>query len=287
MHSMIRILSLITFLIFLTGCRKTESVPAYLEVDAVSVSATDEQGGNSSRITDVWVTVDERTVGVWQLPARIPVLAEGVRSIGITAGIQRNGSFDDRLRYPYYTSWSGSADLKPGGTTRVSPVVQYQPSTIWFERFNDAGSQLVAVPESDTTLLLISPVDRPEAVFDGTQCGGFALDVLNDRLALQTEQNFAGATGPVYLEMDYSTDIDLTIGFTYESEGVTEYEAWVVLVPTASVGEVRWNKVYVELSSLFNLPGITGRDIYFGAQLSGGRTSAVGYFDNLKIVRPA
>ena len=166
-------------------------------------------------------------------------------------------------------------------------MVQYQPSTIWFERFNDAGSQLVANPESDTTLLLISPVDRPEAVFDGTQCGGFVLDALNDRLALQTEQNFAGATGPVYLEMDYSTDIDLTIGFTYESEGITEYEPWLVLVPTASIGEVSWNKVYVELSSLFNLPGITGRDIYIGAQLSGGRTSAAGYFDNLKIVRPA
>ncbi|MBL7944490.1 MAG: hypothetical protein JNN32_00395 [Flavobacteriales bacterium] len=284
---MIRSLSIFSVLIALAGCRKTESVPAYLEVDAVSVSATDEQGGGSSKITDVWVTVDERSLGVWQLPARIPVLAEGVRSIGITGGIQRNGAFDDRLRYPYYTIWNGSAELKSGATTQVSPVVLYQPSTIWFERFNDAGSQLVANPESDTTLLLISAAERPEAVFDGSQCGGFVLDAVNDRLALQTEEDFPGASGPVYLEMDYSTDIELTIGFTYESQGITEYEPWVVLVPTASVGSIQWNKVYVELSNLFNLPGITGRDIYIGAQLSGGRTSAVGYFDNLKIVRPA
>lgn len=284
---MIRTLSLFTLSIVLAGCRKTESVPAYLEIDAVTVSATDEQGGNSSKITEVWVTVDERSLGVWQLPARIPVLAEGVRNIGVTGGIQRNGSFDDRLRYPYYTIWNGTAELKSGATVTVNPVVQYQPSSIWFERFNDAGSQLVANAGSDTTLLLISPGDRPEAVFDGSQCGGFVLDALNDRLALQTEQNFAGASGPVYLEMDYSTDIALTIGFTYESEGVTEYEAWVVLVPTASVGSISWNKVYVDLSSLFNTPGITGRDIYIGAQLSGGRTSAAGYFDNLKIVRPA
>lgn len=286
MHSMIRTLGPIVVLLMLSACRKTETVPAYLEIPALTVDAGDLQGGNTSRITDVWVTVDEKSVGVWELPARIPVIGAGAHTIGVTAGIKRNGAYDDRVRYPYYTIWRGTVNIEPGATTTVAPVVQYTASTIWSERFNDAGSRLVSNVSSDTTLLLISPTQRPEAVLDGTQCGGFVLDQQNDLVALQTEEDFPGTTRDVYMELDYSADIDITIGFTYLEEGVTRYEPYVILVATASTGSIRWNKVYIDLSQYFMTPGISGRDIYIGAQLSGGRTTAAGYFDNLKIVSP-
>lgn len=262
-------------------------MPMYLDIPSVSLTASELEGGNTSKITEVWVTVDEKSVGVWELPARVPVIGEGTHTIGVTAGIRRNGAFDDRERYPYYTTWRTSVEFVPGSSMPVTPEVRYQGATIWTERFNDAGSQLVANTQSDTTLILYSPSERPDVVLDNSQCGGFVLDTQNDFVALQTEQNFLGATGPVYMEMDYSTDIELTIGYTYEADGNARYEPWVILVPTASAGSVVWNKVYIDLATFFNTPGISGRDIYIAAQLPSGRTLAAGYFDNLKIVRPA
>lgn len=287
MHSMTRTLGPIAVLLSVIGCRKTDNVPTYIDIPAVSVVATDQEGGNTSKITDAWVTIDERSVGVWELPARIPVIGDGPHSISVTAGVKRNGAFDDRLRYPYYTIWRSTVQLKAASSATVEPVVRYEASTIWSERFNLAGSQLLANSQSDTTLLLISPSSRPDAVLDGTQVGGFVLDAEHDFVALETDQDFPAAYGPAYLELDYSTDINLTIGLTYVEDGSTRYEPWVILVPTVAVGSIGWNKVYVDLTDYFNRTGISGRDIYIGAQLSGGRTSAAAYFDNLKIVRPA
>lgn len=284
---MTRTLGILSVIIATVGCQKTDSESAFVEIDAMAVAATDEQGGGTSKITDVWVTVDERSLGVWELPARIPVLANGEHTIGITGGVKRNGSFDDRLRYPYYTRWSGPAMLEQGGTLQLSPVVAYQPASFWLEQFNDAGSQLITSEQSDTTLLIISPTAEPGIVLDGTQCGGFVLDAAHPYIALMTDADLPGTSGPVYLEMDYSTDIELTIGFAYVQDGIAQSEPWVVLVPTASEGSISWNKVYVDLTAYFATGGLTGRDIYIGSQLPSGRTRAAAYFDNVKIVRPS
>ena len=63
--------------IALTACSKGEKVPAYLEVASVTLTTTPEQGASTSKITDAWISVDGTLIGVWELPARLPVLAEG------------------------------------------------------------------------------------------------------------------------------------------------------------------------------------------------------------------
>ncbi|MCB0767266.1 MAG: hypothetical protein KDB95_08660 [Flavobacteriales bacterium] len=284
---MTRTLGPLAILLSVTGCRKTETVPTYLVVPRIDVQATDEQGGNTSKITEAWVTVDDRSVGVWELPARVPVIGTGTHTIGITAGIRRNGSFDDRQRYPYYTSWQTTTELDPAHAIELAPTVQYQPATFFTERFNDAGSQLLAASSSDTTLILYSASTNPEVLLDGSQCGGFVLDTSHDEVLLQTEQDFPGVSGPAYLELDYSTDVELTLGISYVLDGQTTLEPWVVIVANASAGSVVWNKIYVDLSDFFNRAGISGRDIYIAAYLPSGRSRAAAYFDNLKIIRPA
>lgn len=287
MHSMTRTLGPLAILMSVTGCRKTETVPSYLVVPGITVQATDAEGGNTSKITEAWVTVDERSVGVWELPARIPVIGSGTRTIGITAGIKRNGSFDDRQRYPYYTSWQVTTELDPERTVDLAPTVQYQPATFFTERFNDAGSQLLAASSSDTTLILYSATGNPEVLLDGSQCGGFVIDAARDAVVLQTEQDFPGVSGPAYLELDYSTDVELILGISYILDGQAYNEPWVVIVANAGAGSVVWNKIYVDLSNFFNRAGISGRDIYIAAQLPSGWSRAAAYFDNLKIIRPA
>lgn len=284
---MTRTLTLSAAIALFGACRKTETVPGYVVIDRVGVAATDLEGGGTSKVTEAWVTVDDRSVGVWELPARIPVVGTGQHRIGIEAGIRRNGDFNDRVRYPYYNSWSTQVELEGGASADLFPEVTYSAADIWLERFNDAGSQLVAGEGSDTTLLLFPASERPDATLDGTQCGGFVLDAARDRIALRTDLDLPGENGPVYLELDFSTDVELTIGLAYFSEGFERSEPYAILVPTASPGSIAWNKVYVDLTGFFNLGGISDRDIYIGAQLPVGRSGAAAYLDNLKLVRPA
>lgn len=287
MHSMTRILGPLAILMSVTSCRKTETVPTYIVVPRIEVQATDAQGGNTSKITEAWITLDDRSVGVWELPARVPVIGDGTHTIGIDAGIRRNGAFDDRRRYPFYTTWQSMVELSPAGSIELAPTVGYQPATFFLERFNDAGSQLIHAATSDTTLILHSASTAPELLLDGSQCGGFVLEPAHSSVLLRTEQDLPGVSGPTYLELDYSTDVQLTIGIEYVQDGSSWMDPWVVVVANASEGNVAWNKIYVDLTDFFNRQGISGRDIYIAAQLPAGRSRASAVFDNLKIIRPA
>ncbi|MBL7938570.1 MAG: hypothetical protein JNL43_04345 [Flavobacteriales bacterium] len=284
---MIRTLRFAAFsCLVLPACKKGDAIPAYIVIPAVTLSATPEEGGATSRITDVWVSVNDRSMGVWELPAKVPVLASGGNSLSITPAIKRNGSFDDRLRYPFYTTWNGTVELVPEQTIEVDPVVFYEEAAnFWVESFDEAGSDFNVSEDSDTTLLLYTAAEHPEITLDGTSCSGFVLEPDRDRISIYTDQGFAGASGPSFVEMDYSTDIDLTLGVTYLEDGVSRATPWAVLVPTTGVGGLRWNKIYIEVSSFIGEGSISDRDLYITAALPGGQASAHVYLDNIKLVR--
>src|SRR5438045_9346172 len=89
-------------LLSLVACKKGDKVASYVDIPVVALQATDAQGGATSKVTDAWVSVDDHFIGVWELPAHVPVLATGEHRITVVPAIKRNGTFDDRLRYPFY-----------------------------------------------------------------------------------------------------------------------------------------------------------------------------------------
>jgi len=276
----------VTICIALSACKKGDSVPSYIVIPEVTLAATSEEGGSTSKITDVWVSVNDRSMGVWEVPAKVPILASGPNTISVTPAIKRNGSFDDRLRYPFYTTWNGTVDLVPEASIELVPVVAYEEAAnFWVESFDEAVSDFAVSEDSDTTLLLYTAVEHPEITLDGTSCSGFVLEPARDRISLYTDQGFAGAAGPSFVELDYSTDIDLTLGVTFIQDGVSRATPWAVLVPTTSVGGLRWNKAYIEVSSFIGEGSISDRELYFTAALPSGQSSAHVYLDNIKLVR--
>lgn len=270
----------------LVACKKTEDVPSYLEVPVFGMTTDPSQGAPSTKITDAWVTVNGTFVGVWELPARIPVLGAGQAEVEVAPAIKRNGLFDDRLRYPFYTTWSGTADLVVGGTTTVAPLTRYREGlNFWLEPFDAAGTLLSAASTSDT-LYIFRPETDPQLVRDGSPVGGIELTASNSLVRLETDQDFGPASGPVFLEMDYSTDVELEVGVKYVEGSFAGSEPYVTLVPTTLNGRAPvWNKAYLDLSSLFNTGSLTARDLYFEAQLGIGQSTGTVLLDNLKIVR--
>jgi hypothetical protein len=260
-----------------------------VDVPAVSLSTTSEQGAPTAKITDAWVSVNDRLLGVWELPARIPVLAEGRNTITVVPAVKRNGVFDDRLRYPFYTAWSGQADLVREGTSTIQPATTYTASSsFWIESFDDPDfARLNVFPNSDTTLERFTPATDPELLYiDGSPCGGFRLDAAHRYFGIYTDEDFLTNGGPVFLEMDYRCDVLLTIGVLYRFNNTDTFDRLVYLVPTTQLGaNMPWNKVYIDLSPGVNAAGVSQRDFYIEASLPDGQGTGSVYLDNIKLVR--
>ncbi|MFN6177582.1 MAG: hypothetical protein ACK46G_08615 [Flavobacteriales bacterium] len=273
----------------LVGCTKGDRVPAYVEVAPFTLTTTTAQGAATHKITDAWVSVDERLIGVWELPARIPVLGEGRKTISVVPAVKRNGMFDDRVRYPFLNTFTGPVDLVREGTTVVAPTTTYKSNTVfWIEGFDDPDfARLSVLPASDTTLERFTPASNPELLYiDDSPCGGFTLDATHRYFGLYTDEDFALASGAVFLELDYRCDIFFTVGVLYTSSNISSFDPVVFVAPTVrSNGFMPWNKIYVDLTGFFNSPGVSQRDIYLEARLPDGATSGTVYLDNLKIVR--
>lgn len=286
-HMVRRYSGWLLLMMLMASCAKGDKVPAYLEIPGFSLSTTTEQGLATSRITEAWVSVDESFIGVWELPARVPVLAEGAHRIDVVPGVKRNGLFDDRLQYPFYTTSTSTAMLTKEGTTTLSPAIVYRDNTnIWLEGFEDTFVRLNTTDASDTTLLRISPAEEPGLLFlQNTPCGAFRLDAAHPYVKAYSDEDFEVSGGPVFLELDYRNDLLFTVGAIVNVEGTETTVPLVLLVPTRrSDGSMPWNKVYIDLSSVFNA-GVTQRDIFFEASLPSGSTSAEIYLDNIKLVR--
>jgi len=271
-----------------TACTKGDKVPSYLEISSVSVTTTVLQGAPTSRITDVWVSVNDEFIGAWELPARIPALYEGPVQVRVVPAIKRNGMYDDRLRYPFLNPYIATVDLVKNASTSIAPVVSYiDAASFWIESFDDPGTLLNLSQNSDTILLRFTPTEHPEIVLDDTPCGGFVLDQERRYIRVYTEENFEVFGGPVFLELDYRSDIQFTVGVQYAFAGMPNIQPYVYVAPTRiPSGETVWNKIHIDLSPVFNT-AITQRNFFIEASLPADRTSAAVYLENIKLVRLA
>lgn len=282
-----RCIPAILLLPLVASCAKGDKVPSYVEIPAVTLTTTTAQGMATSKVTDVWVSVDESFLGVWELPARVPILAEGPHRIDVVPGVKRNGLFDARVRYPLYTTWTGQVNLTREGTATINAAVQYQPTAeFWIEGFEDTFIRLNTTEASDTTLIRFTPAEHPDLLYlENTPCGGFRLDAANPYIRIYTDEDFEASSGPVFLELDYRNDLAFTVGVLFSADNTPTSVPLVILVPTRrSDGTMPWNKVYIDLSGLFN-SGVADRDIYIEASLPSSVPSASVYLDNLKLVR--
>lgn len=270
------------------ACSKGDKIPSYLEIPAVGLTTTATQGAATSNITDVWVSVNDELLGVWELPARIPALYEGNVEVRVVPAIKRNGMYDDRLRYPFYKPLITTVTLNKNASTILQPLVEYEDATtFWIESFDDPGTLLNLSPASDTTLQRFTPTANPDIVRDNTPCGAFILDQEHRYIRVYTDENFDVFGGPVFLELDYRADIQFTVGAQYVLNGIATAIPYVYVAPTTlAAGGTQWNKIHIDLSPVFNTV-ISQRDFFLEARLPDGVTSAAVYFDNIKLLRIA
>lgn len=270
--------------LLLIACKKDGAVPAYLQIRTPVVK---DVGGQeiSSKITDLWVFVNDQPVGVWEPNRRVPAIAEGGADIKIVAGVRRNGIVDDRVQYPFYATWQHQAFLTAGEAVTLDPEFRYFDGLdYWLADFNtglrfdtlDCTASLVLMP-TDSTL-----------TGQGAQFGRILLDEDHAMYRGVTGGDpFTGIGSRAYLELDYRGDTRLLIGVRYTRLGV-QYEVPYVYARATKVseGNMPWNKIYVDLAEPWAIAGASDLRFYIKAELENGATTGVVDVDNIKLVLP-
>ncbi|UTW60789.1 hypothetical protein KFE98_12205 [bacterium SCSIO 12741] len=280
--------ALVLLLVFsLAGCNKENGVPAYVAVNDVTVE-TDylKEGSPSDNIHDVWFYAAGDELGVYELPAEVPVLKDGQTNLVMFAGIKRSGQTATRVPYPFYDAYSHDTFLIRENTLVERPVVKYRPNVAfpWLEHFEDLSFSFDSVAGSE---LGVSRISDPDLVLEGKGCAGVILTPEADYFIGASTDAFKLPLfgNDVYLEIDYRTNLPFQILVrSYNADLVSYLSPVMVASPkTDDNGTVIWNKLYVYLTPVVSAQqNSVSHRVYIETTSNGGNGYL--YLDNLKVV---
>ncbi len=274
---------------FATACdliNPPEAIPSYIYVVPFQFNTTGAQGSNSSRITEVWLTVNGDFLGAYTLPALIPILAQGEQTIVLDAGIKENGIAATPDIYPFYQPFTVKVDLRPNEVDTVRPVISYRSNTrfAFIEPFED-NRQVFRELRAGNDFNRIQIVE--EGAFEG-KSGLIRLNRDNPLVELATVSAYRDLTARgllVYLEVDYKSETTVIFGVQGIRNGVPGN-------PVFDPGFVRsanWNKIYFNLSPLLTGGNFDEYKILLQAVLPNNngvftQNTANIWLDNIKLV---
>lgn len=275
---------LICIVSIFTSCHKDSAIPVYLEINPFTIT-TDKttEGASSSKITDVWVYVNQQPLGAYSLPCKIPVIAEGKIQVLLAPGIMKDASLIKRLSYPFYQSYIDTIDFVKGKTYVFNPTTKYTEGAKFRYKENfELGTSLVK-RYGDTTLIKNNnPSIVTESYLDN-YVGQITLDATHDTMqSISTwKDTIPASANTVYIELDYKCDFPFTVGLQVTTaSGVYEY--WHATLKPKSV----WSKAYFDVSKEVNQME-TGKYQFMisAGSTKGDITSTQNiYIDNVKII---
>ncbi len=282
-------------LIVFYSCKKGQfraETPSYLHISSIDLQADLSQGSRSHKISDAWVTMDGQFLGVFQLPATVPILADGKHEFSIYAGISANGIAATRIRYPFYEVcdlWTEDDSLYEDNLTEiymyrdsvisVKATTRYSDQTQFLLTEDFEGTSLDIEP-SDISDTSIVDVSSPDLIYEGRKSGAVYIDSTNPFFEIissdfQTLQSIYNSN---MLELDYRCDHPFRVGVAVKSGSVIRrFEKMQV-----NASE-EWNKIYIHLTHEINEGNSSDEfGIYIGALKLGSKETAAFYFDNIK-----
>ena len=288
-------LLLLALLALAAACQSDDTqAPAYLRIEAVTLQhGTDAQwvhkddGFVSSLVDAVNIRYYNQgdtawtNLGAFQLPCQLPVLGcTTIDTMVIEPVVKLNGISATRAYYTFYKEITfGHLTLHPDQVLNLDTLhTTYKSSNTvhvaWEEYFHPVTS-----PKLDS---VVRTFTNRDTALTGGGCGvirvGSDQKTLNfwshDSLVVRDHQI-------LYLEMDYWTDFDLSVGFNnpMATGGSNQINSAMTLYRNHG-----WQKIYISLGSLWSFysyyPYLR---LYFSILNNEGREGNV-FIDNLKVV---
>ena len=272
-------------MIILFSCdlsRFEAEVPNYLTLAEAALITGDGEGANSHRITEGWVYADSQLIGAYHLPATLPVLGENEISLDIFAGIRENGIADAPRIYPFYSIFKYEWDTGLMPELTVEPVFHYLP-TVDFVFIDDFEMHTLFIADIDgDPLTSITRVWDPDI---GSMVGKAALSHSAPELDVATAfiyEQFPRDGRPVFVELEYKSDVSLFVGLRTVNPGVESVSKFkLALFPNEM-----WEKIYVNFTPELRNADFSGFQVELFARYQQGAGPEIQnlYIDNLKLV---
>ncbi len=259
-------------------------MPSYIFVPGVTVTTTYALEGTASHnVQDVWVYIDDQVQGIYQLPARIPILKQGDVKLRLNGGIFLNGVSNTRAAYPHYAGFDTLINLVPGETDTIVPALRYNTAIefVWKEDFELQGFTLRRNPQSDTTLIR---TNDSAYVFEGNS--SLLAFVDNTRPFFICETNTAFSLirdgSNQFIEINYRNNVPLSVGYIAYAPDGSSFEQPIVVFNPSDV----WKKQYINLTPFIGGNSGYSYRIILAAiyNRNDGQTGQI-QIDNLKLIR--
>ncbi|MEI7596054.1 MAG: hypothetical protein WCK02_09920 [Bacteroidota bacterium] len=260
-----------------------ETIPSYIHIDSISFKTLAGEGANTKQIKDAWVYVDNQSIGCFELPATIPILASGEHKIDIRPGIKLNGISATRSLYPYYKPYITTLNLTPNSILQVDPSTSYLDDVNFkfIESFEPSGIYFEKSSNSDTNINITSTTNI--TINQGSYASIF---VNNDRKLFECINSLnyplSKYGSPAFIELDCKSNIPFTIGVFVNNPTQSIQRPLVVITKSEN-----WKKLYI------NLTGVAQEErnaidykVFFGAQWDAQYGVDTGYIliDNIKLI---
>lgn len=234
------------------GCKVFEDetrVPAYICVPDMSFHTPGDmsKGDSTHKLVDVWIFESSKLQGTIGMPALIPIEHSGPTQISLDGGIAKTGQANERIIYPLLKRNNYTIDLQPNEIDTIHPVFEYLDNVKvgFIEDFDGIGFdfELRYKSEGDT----IIKINDDRARTPGRNSGLVKLSDTTDQFQMLTTESYSlpGFSAPVFLEVDYNSDIAINFGlYVLEPGSSAGYKVPVV----QSFPSAGWNKLYIDLS---------------------------------------
>ncbi len=230
------------FSLFSNGCGKENAVPAYVHIPSFSLTTKSGEGTNSHKITDAWVYVDGQINGVFQMPVTLPITELGQHEITVFAGIRNNGTRSNPIINPFFEAYKINLNLSAGKVDTLRPKTAYIANTQFKMMENFESGNIFTVDRDKNATLRFTNVDNG---FEG-KSGQIVLTKANPIMekASSTKAQLSDSAENIYLEMNYKTQAELTVGLV-GSDNLGDISTFkITLFPTKE-----WNKTYINLTN--------------------------------------
>jgi len=261
----------------------SEQIPSYIAVDTVKVKINSPGEGTAiHNITDCWLYVNNKLIGVFEVPFKVPVLESGIHSIQIEPGIKNSGGDANRDIYPMMYGYYITDTLTEAEVLNIIPEFSYRPVVFdLIEDFEDIGIAFQVSAESDTSIALVSGIQAQE---------GKSMYVALDDDHPNFECRSTGLyeiekNGSAFLEISFKCTDSVDFGlFALESNGATMAEirkSVYTFKPTDT-----WKKVYIDLNyHVINTTGTQFRPYFLCARSEDDVDEKTEfYLDNIKLI---
>lgn len=283
---------LITLLIgfLLNGCVKNNPLPVWLEInewtlESNPLNTNGEPDFLSHNFTDVWVYVDNKVIGVFEVPCKIPILINGEnKNIKLYPAIRNNGISSTKKLYPFTEGYNVNMNLVAGETYTFNPITRYTTAVkFWTEDFDSNQAQIE--PDNTFTTADWSIESDPLIELSGNFLHIAPTTANSLWVGVTTEALTLPKGSEVYLEVDYRNTAPILTGVKAINTTGTITDNPNVSMNAQSATDVKWKKIYIQLGEIvsYSTSAYTFKQ-YFKVQLPETLSSADVYIDNIHVV---